>query len=93
MRKKLKDMKVTTDEATQVINIMFSRLSATERNRILNMIDYFVLKHLKVPEKDVPWFNKKKKKFKDHANVLDLMRLSYAKLLNSCEKNFRNNVH
>lgn len=92
-KKKLKDLKVTTDQATQVINVMFSRLSAVERNRVLNMIDNFVLNQLEVPEEEVPWFNKKKTKFKDHAHLLDLMRLGYAKLINQCEQKFIKKIH
>jgi len=92
-KKKLKQMKVTTEEATQVINVMFSRLNPKERSRILNTIDHFVLNHLEVPQENVPWFNNKKHKIKDYVHVLDLMRLSYAKLLNQAEKNFIKNLH
>ena len=92
-KKKLKQMKITTEEATQVINVMFSRLNPKERSRILNTIDHFVLNHLEVPKENVPWFNNKKHKIKDYVHVLDLMRLSYAKLLNQAEKNFIKNLH
>lgn len=92
-KKKLKQMKITTEEATQVINVMFSRLNPKERSRILNTIDHFVLNHLEVPQENVPWFNNKKHKIKDYVHVLDLMRLSYAKLLNQAEKNFIKNLH
>lgn len=92
-KKKLEQMKVTTDEATQVINVMFSRLNSRERSRILNMIDRFVLNHLEVPQENIPWFNNKKQKIRDYVHVLDLMRLGYAKLLNQAEKNFIKNLH
>ena len=92
-KKKLEQMKVTTDQATQVINVMFSRLNSKERTRILNLIDCFVLNHLEIPQENVPWFNNKKKNIKDYVHVLDLMRLSYAKLLNQAEKNFIKNLH
>ena len=92
-KKKLEQMKVTTDQASQVINVMFSRLNAKDRSRILNMIDCFVLNHLGVPQENVPWFNNKKQKLGDYAHVLDLMRLGYAKLLNQAEKNFIKNLH
>lgn len=92
-KKKLEQMKVTTDQATQVINVMFCRLNSKERTRILNMIDRFVLYHLEVPQENVPWFNNKKQSTKNYVHVLDLMRLSYAKLLNQAEKNFVKNLH
>ena len=81
------------ENITQVINVMFCRLNSKERTRILNMIDRFVLYHLEVPQENVPWFNNKKQSTKNYVHVLDLMRLSYAKLLNQAEKNFIKNLH
>ena len=37
-KKKIDDLKLTSKQSSEVINTMFSRLSAVERNR-LNMID------------------------------------------------------
>ena len=47
----LEQMKVTTDQATEVINVMFSRLNSKERTRILNLIDCFVQSFEDTPRK------------------------------------------
>ena len=85
--------KITTKETSQIINVMFSRLEPKEKQRVLNMIDLFVIKHLGVPEKDIPWLNPAKKNIDDYIHVLDLMRLGYAKLINQAEKDFIKKIH
>jgi len=57
------------------------------------MIDLFVINHLGVPEKDIPWLNPAKKNIDDYIHVLDLMRLGYAKLINQAEKDFIQNIN
>lgn len=84
---------VTTEDATNVINIMFSRLSPEDRNRILNIIDKFITHDLGIDESDIPWLNSKKNKVEDFVHVLNLMRLSYAKVFNHSEINFKKKVH
>jgi len=85
--------KITTKETSQIINVMFSRLEPEEKQRVLNMIDLFVIKHLGVPEKNTPWLNPAKKNIDDYIHVLDLMRLAYAKLINQAEKDFIQNIN
>ena len=85
--------KITTKETSQIINVMFSRLEPKEKQRVLNMIDLFVTKHLGVPEKDIPWLSPAKKNIDDYIHVLDLMRLAYAKLINQAEKDFIQNIN
>lgn len=84
---------VTTEDATNVINIMFSRLSPEDRNRILNIIDKFITHDLGIDESDIPWLNSGKNKVEDFVHVLNLMRLSYAKVFNHSEINFKKKVH
>jgi len=91
-QKQTKDV-VTTEDATNVINIMFSRLSPEDRNKILNMIDQFIIRDLGIDESDIPWLNSGKKKVKDFLHVLNLMRLSYAKVFNHSEINFKKKIH
>ena len=91
-QKQTKDV-VTTEDAANVINIMFSRLSPEDRNRILNIIDKFITHDLGIDESDIPWLNSKKNKVEDFVHVLNLMRLSYAKVFNHSEINFKNKVH
>ncbi len=91
-QKQTKDV-VTTEDAANVINIMFSRLSPEDRNKILNMIDQFIIRDLGIDESDIPWLNSGKNKVEDFVHVLNLMRLSYAKVFNHSEINFKNKVH
>ena len=91
-QKQTKDV-VTTEDASNVINIMFSRLTPEDRNRILNIIDKFITHDLGIDESDIPWLNSKKNKVEDFVHVLNLMRLSYAKVFNHSEINFKNKVH
>ena len=91
-QKQTKDV-VTTEDAANVINIMFSRLSPEDRNRILNIIDKFITHDLGIDESDIPWLNSGKNKVEDFVHVLNLMRLSYAKVFNHSEINFKNKVH
>lgn len=91
-QKQTKDV-VTTEDASNVINIMFSRLSPEDRNRILNIIDKFITHDLGIDESDIPWLNSGKNKVEDFVHVLNLMRLSYAKVFNHSEINFKKKVH
>ena len=91
-QKQTKDA-VTTEDASNVINIMFSRLSPEDRNRILNIIDKFITHDLGIDESDIPWLNSKKNKVQDFVHVLNLMRLSYAKVFNHSEINFKKKIH
>lgn len=91
-QKHTKDV-VTTEDASNVINIMFSRLSPEDRNRILNIIDKFITHDLGIDESDIPWLNSGKNKVEDFVHVLNLMRLSYAKVFNHSEINFKKKVH
>lgn len=92
-KKNVEDLKVTNRQGAEVINVMFSRLTAIERNRILNMIDYFITRELGVPQENLPWLNPEKKSINDFCDLLVLMRLSYAKLINESEKNFKKKIH
>lgn len=91
-QKHTKDV-VTTEDASNVINIMFSRLSPEDRNRILNIIDKFITHDLGIDESDIPWLNSGKNKVEDFVHVLNLMRLSYAKVFNHSEINYKKKVH
>ena len=72
---------------------MFSRLNVKERDRILNMIDHFIMTELNVAKKDIPWLNSKKSNLGGITHFLDLIRLSYAKLLDHSEKQFIKRIH
>jgi len=85
--------KVTTDQASRMITAMFSRLSVKDRNQILRLIDEFVLEDLKIPRRKVPWLNSDKRNIDDFPHVLDLMRLSYARLVNDDHKEYIKNIH
>ena len=88
-----KEIKIPTSKASKIINVMFARLEPKEKQRVLNMIDLFVINHLGVPEKDIPWLSPAKKNIDDYIHVLDLMRLGYAKLINQAEKDFIKKIH
>ena len=88
-----KETKITTSKASRVVNVMFSRLEAKERQRILKLIDEFVINNLEIPREDIPWLNSDKKNIDDYIHVLDLMRLGYAKLINQAEKDFIKKIH
>ncbi len=84
---------VTTEDTTKVINIMFSRLSPENRIKIMNMIDRFIIHDLGIDESDIPWLNSEKNKVEDFIHVLNLMRLSYARVFNHSEINFKKKIH
>ncbi len=88
-----KQPKISTEETENVINVMFSRLKPQDRERILNYIDDFMVKSLKIPKDQIPWFNPKKNKVEDCRHVCNLMRIAYAKVFNHLEKNFKNQIH
>lgn len=90
---KKKGYKISTKEASSLVSIIFSRLDPEAKNKLLNLIDRFVLEELKIPKEDVPWLNPKKNKIEDYCHVLDLMRLSYAKLFSNAEKDFIEKIH
>ena len=91
--KKLSKNILTTENTTNVVNTMFSRLSPEDRNKILNMIDEFIINQLGIDKSDIPWLNSEKNKVKDFIHVLNLMRLSYAKVFNHSEINFKKKMH
>jgi dihydropteroate synthase len=92
-KNKISNFNITTKKTSEVINVMFSRLNVKERERILNMIDHFIMTELNVSKKDIPWLNAKKSNMEGITHFLDLMRLGYAKLLDHSEKNFIKKIH
>ena len=92
MQKK-KHINITTNQTTEVINVMFSRLKPDDRVRILSYIDDFMIKSLNIPKEQIPWFNPKKNKVEDCRHVCNLMRIAYAKVFDHLEKNFKNQIH
>ena len=92
-KNKISNFNITTKKTSEVINVMFSRLNVKERERILNMIDHFIMTELNISKKDIPWLNAKKSNMEGITHFLDLMRLGYAKLLDHSEKNFIKKIH
>jgi len=92
-KSKISNFDITTQKTSEVINVMFSRLNVKERERILNMIDHFIMTELNVSKKDIPWLNAKKSNMEGITHFLDLMRLGYAKLLDHSEKKFIKRIH
>ena len=92
-KNKISNFNITTKKTSEVINVMFSRLNVKERERILNMIDHFIMTELNVSKKDIPWLNAKKSNMEGITHFLDLMRLGYAKLLDHSEKKFIKRIH
>lgn len=92
-KSKISNFDITTKKTSEVINVMFSRLNVKERERILNMIDHFIMTELNIPKKDIPWLNAKKSNMEGITHFLDLMRLGYAKLLDHSEKKFIKRIH
>ena len=88
-----KEKQITTSKASRVINVIFSRLEPKEKQRVLKIIDHFVMADLGIPKENIPWLNPAKKNIKDYVHVLDLMRLGYAKLINQAEKDFIKKIH
>ena len=50
----------TTEEVSKVVNILFSKLDPKERDRIINLVDEFMIYDLQISEQDIPWLNKDK---------------------------------
>jgi len=88
---KLGKEKISTDTVTKIINTIFSRLDPSERSRVFNMIDNFII-DLGVRENDIPWLNPKKNNIDGFCHLLDMMRLCYAKIINESEKRFKKKI-
>jgi len=81
----------TTGEVSKVVNIMFSKLDPKERDRIINLVDHFLIYDLEISEQDIPWLNSAKQNLKEYRHLLDMIRLSTAKLLGEYDKLIRKN--
>lgn len=101
MNKKI--VNLTTEEVSEVINLMFSTLSlahefevklnVSRQSAIFNMIDDFMMNDLEIKKEDMPWHNKNKITKENFVNVLNLIRLSYARLFQNFENSFINKLH
>jgi hypothetical protein len=76
----------TTEEVSKVVNILFSKLDPKERDRIINLVDEFMIYDLQISEQDIPWLNKDKQNLKNYRHLLDMIRLSLARLLGEYDK-------
>ena len=88
---KSKEKSPTTGEVSKVVNIMFSKLDPKERDRIINLVDHFLIYDLEISEQDIPWLNSDKQNQKEYRHLLDMIRLSTAKLLGEYDKLIRKN--
>ena len=88
---KSKEKSPTTGEVSKVVNIMFSKLDPKERDRIINLVDHFLIYDLEISEQDIPWLNSDKQNLKEYRHLLDMIRLSTAKLLGEYDKLIRKN--
>ena len=88
---KSKEKAPTTGEVSKVVNIMFSKLDPKERDRIINLVDHFLIYDLEISEQDIPWLNSDKQNQKEYRHLLDMIRLSTAKLLGEYDKLIRKN--
>ena len=88
---KPKEKSPTTGEVSKVVNIMFSKLDPKERDRIINLVDHFLIYDLEISEQDIPWLNSDKQNQKEYRHLLDMIRLSTAKLLGEYDKLIRKN--
>ena len=88
---KSKEKTATTGEVSKVVNIMFSKLDPKERDRIINLVDQFLIYDLEISEQDIPWLNSDKQNLKEYRHLLDMIRLSTAKLLGEYDKLIRKN--
>ena len=88
---KSKEKTETTGEVSKVVNIMFSKLDPKERDRIINLVDHFLIYDLEISEQDIPWLNSDKQNRKEYRHLLDMIRLSTAKLLGEYDKLIRKN--
>ena len=88
---KSKEKAPTTGEVSKVVNIMFSKLDPKERDRIINLVDHFLIYDLEISEQDIPWLNSDKQNLKEYRHLLDMIRLSTAKLLGEYDKLIRKN--
>ena len=78
--------KITTKETSQIINVMFSRVPDERRQKIYNHIDELMMNYFNVEEKDIPWLNKDINKHENYNNILNILRLSVAKIFNEYAK-------
>ena len=76
----------TTEEVSKVVNILFSKLDPKERDRIINLVDEFMIYDLQISEQDIPWLNKDEQNLKNYRHLLDMIRLSLARLLGEYDK-------
>ena len=88
---KPKEKAPTTGEVSKVVNIMFSKLDPKDRDRIINLVDHFLIYDLEISEQDIPWLNSDKQNRKEYRHLLDMIRLSTAKLLGEYDKLIRKN--
>ena len=88
---KSKEKTATTGEVSKVVNIMFSKLDPKERDRIINLVDHFLIYDLEISQQDIPWLNSDKQNLKEYRHLLDMIRLSTAKLLGEYDKLIRKN--
>lgn len=70
----------SVEKTGEIINLMFCHLEPKSRDKILNYIDNFIINDLGIKQDQIPWLNHKENKLEKYWNLLDLMRLCYAKV-------------
>jgi hypothetical protein len=81
------------EKTSEVINLMFCHLEPKTRGKILNCIDEFIIKDLGIKQDQIPWLNPKENKIEKYCNLLDLMRLCYAKVFSEYLKTYNRKDH
>ena len=78
--KEIKNKSINNAEILSLV--LLAKLSPEDRQWILNYIDEFIINELNISREDLPWLNGKKN-INDWRNLVVMVRLSVAKILNT----------
>ena len=81
------------EKTGEIISLMFCHLEPKTKGKILNYIDEFIINDLGINQDQIPWLNPKENKLEKYWNLLDLMRLSYAKVFSEYLKTHNRKDH
>jgi len=81
------------DNSDKILREMFSTMSAEDFKIILNFIDDFIIKELKVNKEQLPWITKSEER-SEWLDAINLIRLAAGRLFSEIDKwNYKPTKH
>jgi DNA-directed RNA polymerase subunit H (RpoH/RPB5) len=81
------------DNSDKILREMFSTMSAEDFKIILNFIDDFIIKELKVNKEQLPWITKSEER-NEWLDAINLIRLAAGRLFSEIDKwNYKPTKH